>query len=117
MGCDLPLKQLGPVVVRGLARAWVNFTGSGTVAIKDDENVASITDEGNGDYTINIETDFANANYCYVGTARDTATNTNLNGRGGTSPTAGSLRILCRTLSGGALDPEDVCVAFFGEMG
>ena len=44
--------------------AWVNFNGTGTVAIRDSENVSSITDNGTGDYTINFATAMANTNYC-----------------------------------------------------
>jgi hypothetical protein len=45
------------------ARAWVNFNGSGTVAINSDFNVSSITDNNTGDYTVNFSTALANANY------------------------------------------------------
>lgn len=45
------------------ARAWVNFNGTGTVAINDSFNVSSITDNGTGDYTVNFDQDLANANY------------------------------------------------------
>jgi len=43
--------------------AWVNFNGSSTVAIRDSENVSSITDEGTGKYTVNFATAMANVNY------------------------------------------------------
>ena len=43
--------------------AWVNFNGTGTVAIRDSYNVSSITDNGAGDYTINFATAMADANY------------------------------------------------------
>ena len=51
------------------AKAWVNFNGTGTVAIRDDFNVSSITDNGTGDYTINFTTAMANANYAVCGNA------------------------------------------------
>lgn len=41
-------------VVNGSAKAWVNFNGGGTVAIRDSLNVASLTDNGVGDYTVNF---------------------------------------------------------------
>ena len=45
--------------------AWVNFNGTGTVAINDDENVSSVTDIATlGQYQINFTTAMANANYC-----------------------------------------------------
>ena len=46
--------------------AWVNFNGTGTVAIRDSYNVSSITDNGIGDYTINFAVPMANANYSVV---------------------------------------------------
>jgi hypothetical protein len=46
-----------------LAKAWVNFNGTGTVAIKASGNVSSITDNGVGDYTINFTNAMVDANY------------------------------------------------------
>jgi hypothetical protein len=45
-------------------RAWVNFNGTGTVAIRASGNVSSITDNGTGDYTVNFTTALPDANYC-----------------------------------------------------
>ena len=45
------------------ARAWVNFNGTGTVAIRGSANVSSITDNTTGDYTINFTTAMQDANY------------------------------------------------------
>jgi hypothetical protein len=45
------------------ARAWVNFNGTGTVAIRASGNVSSITDNGTGNYTINFTTAMADINY------------------------------------------------------
>jgi len=45
------------------ARAWVNFDGTGTVAIRASGNVSSITDNGTGNYTVNFTTALADANY------------------------------------------------------
>ena len=44
-------------------RAWVNFDGTGTVAIRASGNVTSITDNGTGDYTVNFTTAMTDANY------------------------------------------------------
>jgi hypothetical protein len=43
-------------------RAWVNFNGTGTVAIRASGNVSSITDNGTGDYTVNFTTAMPDAN-------------------------------------------------------
>jgi hypothetical protein len=57
-------------------RAWVNFNGTSTVAIRASGNVTSITDNGTGDYTVNFTTAMPDANYSYVFGADDNATNT-----------------------------------------
>lgn len=44
-------------------RAWVNFNGTGTVAIRRSGNVSSITDNGSGDYTVNFTTAMSDAYY------------------------------------------------------
>jgi len=46
-----------------LCRAWVNFNGTGTVAIRASFNVTSITDNGTGDYTANFTNALVDANY------------------------------------------------------
>lgn len=60
-------------VAKRTAKAWVNFNGTGTVAIRDDFNVSSITDNGTGDYTVNFSTAMANSNYSFVTNGRDPA--------------------------------------------
>jgi len=47
-------------------RAWVNFNGTGTVAIRGSGNVSSITDNDTGDYTVNFTTAMPDTNYCAV---------------------------------------------------
>lgn len=54
--------QSGSAPIYG-ARAWVNFNGTGTVAINASGNVTSITDNGTGDYTVNFTTAMPDANY------------------------------------------------------
>jgi hypothetical protein len=55
--------------IQGSAKAWVNFDGQGTVAIRASYNVSSITDNGTGDYTINFTNALPDANYCAVSSA------------------------------------------------
>jgi len=50
-------------------RAWVNFNGTGTVAIRDSGNVSSITDNGTGHYTANFSTAMPDANYAALVTS------------------------------------------------
>jgi len=51
---------------RGIAKAWVNFNGTGTIAARDSENVSSLTDNGTGDYTVNFSNAFATTGYSAV---------------------------------------------------
>ena len=59
----------GSVATAFGCRAWVNFNGTGTVAIRGSGNVSSITDNGTGDYTVNFTTAMADANYAVCGSA------------------------------------------------
>lgn len=52
-----------------LCRAWVNFNGTGTVAIRAAFNVSSITDNGTGNYTANFTNAMPDAKYCCLGVA------------------------------------------------
>ena len=65
--------KIGTTEQGQLCKAWVNFNGTGTVAIRASYNVSSITDNGTGDYTVNFTTAMVDANYSAVAsTARDT---------------------------------------------
>lgn len=57
-------------------RAWVNFNGTGTVAISASGNVTSITDGGTGIFTVNFTTPLPDANYSVVATTSGSATGT-----------------------------------------
>jgi hypothetical protein len=50
-------------IFEGRAKVWVNFNGTGTIEIRDDFNVESLTDNGTGDYTITFTNALANTNY------------------------------------------------------
>jgi hypothetical protein len=51
---------------RGIAKAWVNFNGTGTIASRDSENVSSLTDNGTGNYDVNFTSSFAATDYSGV---------------------------------------------------
>ncbi len=55
--------KIGTTEQGQLCKAYVNFNGTGTVAIRASYNVSSITDNGTGDYTVNFTTALADANY------------------------------------------------------
>ena len=58
-------------VVNGSAKAWVNFNGQGTVAIRKSFNISSITDVAVGRYTANFETAMPDSNYVIVSISAD----------------------------------------------
>jgi len=61
---------------QGLAKAWTNFNGTGTIASRDSFNVGSLTDRGTGEYDINFTTNMGNANHCpTANTNGDSGTN------------------------------------------
>ena len=98
--------KLGSAEASGLCKAWVNFNGTGTVAIRASYNVSSITDNGVGDYTVNFTTALADTNYCVATTAMVVAdqgssyqfgirTTTNVS-TAATTKTTSALRLLSR---------------------
>ena len=94
-------------------RAWVNFNGTGTVAIRGSGNVSSITDNGTGDYTVNFTTALADANYAAShGLGRLSTGHTGLLINNVTFAT-GSLRIQTTNASASGLDLENINVAIF----
>jgi len=91
-------------------RAWVNFNGSGTVAIRASGNVSSITDNGTGDYTVNFATAMEDADYSAM-LARG---NNGSFGIHSHTLAAGSLRLQTKNTSSGSIgDASDVSVAIF----
>jgi len=57
----------GSAAVAYGCRAWVNFNGTGTVAIRASGNVSSITDGGTGDYTVNFTIAMPDTSYAGIG--------------------------------------------------
>jgi hypothetical protein len=98
-------------------RAWVNFNGTGTVAIRASGNVTSITDNGTGDYTINLTTAMPDANYAFtVGQQYTTSTGATdigpLQAQGSGAQSTTSLRVALKSPSG-LYDALIACVAIF----
>jgi hypothetical protein len=105
----------GSVATAYGCRAWVNFNGTGTVAIRGSGNVTSITDLGTGYYQINFTTAITDANYCVnvtgsVATSSSTpvpavATNT--------APATSNVRITFNIAGTGQVDQLYTSVAVF----
>jgi len=69
----------GSVAIAYGCRAWVNFNGTGTVAIRASGNVSSITDHATGDYSVNFTNAMPDANYAVLGTSGQSAAVSNMN--------------------------------------
>jgi hypothetical protein len=87
-------------------RAWVNFNGTGTVAIRASGNVSSITDNGVGDYTVNFTTAMPDASYAWVGsgTHSTAVTNSVVWGYSSATQLSGSVRIAAIQAGSGFVD-------------
>lgn len=97
-------------------RAWVNFNGIGTVAIRASGNVSSITDNGTGDYTVNFTTNMPDANYCVVGVGASNGPDLlPLGPKGDVAPTTSSVRVWVKSVgvAAGAFDPLYANVSIF----
>ena len=67
LGSSAPVFQNSSGNEKGqLAKAWVAWDSLSTLSIYDDFNVSSITDDGVGNFTVNIDIDMANNNYAVV---------------------------------------------------
>ena len=95
-------------------RAWVNFNGTGTVAIRASGNVTSITDNGVGNYRINLTTAMPDVNFAVIGTARAIDTNSYfLNLSQTTDLTTTTATILTESQTSTATDLSSIYVAIF----
>lgn len=102
----------GSVVTAYGCRAWVNFNGTGTVAIRDSGNVSSITDNGTGNYTANFTTDMPDANYSVSGITSLVANNNVFVAGATDAPTVSAFRLNTRTTSNTNFDCSSIYVNF-----
>jgi len=104
----------------GIAKAWVQFNGTGTVTINGSFNVSSITDNGTGDYTVNFTTAMPNANYAinvsispnYAG-AYAASPAINATGTTEVAPTTTAARFTTVSTGGSTFDVKYVNVSVF----
>ena len=94
-------------IYSGRAKAWVNFNGQGTVAIRADFNVSSITDRGTGNYNVNFTTAMVDANHSVSCTIE--RHNGQINGPG----TVNYAWVQGRTAFDNAYDSNIVCVIVY----
>ncbi len=102
----------GSAAVAYGCRAWVNFNGTGTVAIRASGNVTSITDNGTGDYTVNFTNAMPDADYSVSGSS-DTGETSRVFGRHSSSPTTSAVRVVCVYPGNALFDNGQMHVAIF----
>lgn len=95
----------------GIAKAWVNFNGTGTVAIRSSFNVSSITDNGTGDYTVNWNPAIGNATYSFWITAGSVAQDSIVEQI--IAQNSGSLRFTTSSFTPSGIDAQFVCAGVF----
>ena len=103
-------------VINGSAKAWVNFNGTGVVAIRASFNVSSITDNGTGDYTVNFTVAMVDANYSISGMVQDADTSIDTCVVGIQNPgglTSSTARLRTTYGAGTSYDFTIVCASIF----
>jgi hypothetical protein len=108
----------GSVATAFGCRAWVNFNGTGTVAINASGNVSSITDNGTGLYTVNFTTAMPDANYsinCLASGSNVIIAHLNGSTAGGAPSvkTTSAAQIRIATAGNTAIDCADINVSVF----
>jgi hypothetical protein len=107
--------KIGTTEQGQLCKAWVNFNGTSTVAIRASYNVSSITDNGTGNYTVNFTTAMVDANYSICGTVGRGAgfTTPRVIGIGNTNPTSSAAQVSVVDDAANLNDCEFTMVAIF----
>ena len=102
----------GSVATAYGCRAWVNFNGTGTPAIRGSGNVSSITDVGTGQYTVNFSNNMPDANYSPVFGSR---INETINGslQGTTGVSSFPVQTRAGSSTGSLQDVDYICIAVF----
>jgi hypothetical protein len=111
----LQIKSDGRGLSQFTAKAWVNFNGTGTVAIRDSHNVSSVTDNGVGAMTVNFSNTMANDDYAVsAGGGSDSSTPFShiMNAY---SMTTSSIRFHIVNAADQTKDREVNCVTVFGD--
>ena len=101
-----------------ICKAWVNFNGSGTVAIRDSYNVSSITDNGTGDFSVNFSTSMPSVNYAAISCAGydNTSSSTDITTRTYTRATSSvRLFVFANNSGAGRLDAHYVAASVFSD--
>ena len=105
----------------GVAKAWIQFNGESTVAINNSYNIASLTDNGSGDYTVAITTDMSGADFCLIGMSKNNNTAAQRGNTHTNTVAAASFSVLTSVEDGttgvsALIDNRHIGVAYFGDQ-
>ena len=103
-------------VQEGICKSWVNFDGTASgAASRDSFNVSSMTDGGTGNYTVSINNDMNDANYCcMLHASQDSGNRASLNNR--TAQTASSIQLACNNHDNSTSDLAKCHVSVHGDL-
>ena len=104
------------VVVNGLLKGWIRFDGTGTIAIDDSFNYASIADNGTGDYTATLSTAMGNVNYAPVAGAGDVDYGAKIDLEHSATNTTTAMRLRTAGTNSGTGDTDLVAIHIAGDL-
>ena len=103
-------------VVQGLLKGWIRFDGTGTIAIDDSFNYASIADNGTGDYTATLSTAMGNVNYAPVAGAGDVDYGAKIDLEHSATNTTTAMRLRTAGTNSGTGDTDLVAIHIAGDL-
>jgi hypothetical protein len=101
--------------LRGIAAAWANLNGTGTIALRDSQNVSSVVDNGVGDYTFNTTNSFAAVDYAVSAGMRNNGAAL-IDIPAFDFNTVSSFRHVCQTPALAATDANAAMPTVFGDL-
>ena len=104
---------------QGLAKAWINFNGTGTtIATRDSFNLSSLSDNGTGDYSVTIASAMSNTNYAVIGAVGRNSNDGSMfsNPVGSTANTTTTQRVKGLYQDGGPIDMTQMCSSILGDL-
>ena len=102
---------------QGLAKSWINFNGSGTIASRDTHNVASIVDNGTGSFAVNFTSALGDTNYSTITAGNQGASALDARqGPGAIAQSTSQVGIYCGFDNGAGTDWSFVYDAVFGDL-
>ena len=102
-------------IQQGLAKAWVNIDGSGTVSFQGSFNTSSLSDDGVGKYTSSFSNDFGNVNYSFTYCGAESGNETTYQ-MGTATMAVGSHQVQLKNAAGSVTDRNYICGTFHGDL-